>query len=62
MLAWLSQNLATIIISALLLLIVALILRKLWKNRKSGGACGCGCGDCNQSCPFSDKNGDAGGA
>lgn len=57
MLTFIMENLATIIISALLLLVVALIVRKLWRDRKQGG-CGCGCSsDCADSCPFTDNKG-----
>ena len=45
MLAWLSANLATILISAVLLVLLAFAVRYLVKARKNGGCAGCpGCG------------------
>ena len=47
MLAWLSANLSTIIISAVLLAIVIAISVYLINRKKSGkSACGCGCENC----------------
>lgn len=47
MLAWLSANLSTIIISAILLAIVIAISVYLINRKKSGkSACGCGCENC----------------
>ncbi len=47
MLEFLMSNLATIIVSILLLAIVGLIVRKLVRDRKKGkNTCGCGCKDC----------------
>ncbi|MCL2507609.1 MAG: FeoB-associated Cys-rich membrane protein [Oscillospiraceae bacterium] len=47
MLAFLSDNLATVLISAGLLLLVILIVRKLHKDRKAGrGGCA-GCEGCS---------------
>ncbi len=41
---------ATIIISVLLIAVVALIIAKLIKDKKSGkGGCGCGCENCAMS-------------
>lgn len=45
MLEWLVQNLATIVIGAVLLAAVILAVRSMVKTRKSGG-CHCGCSDC----------------
>ena len=45
--AWLSANLSTIIISAVLLAIVIAISVYLINRKKSGkSACGCGCENC----------------
>ena len=52
---WLVENLGTIVVSAALILIVALVIRKLIKDKKAGkhacgcdcGSCGCGCGSCS---------------
>ncbi len=47
MLAWLSANISTIIISLVLLLIVAAIIYKLVKDKKKGKhSCGCDCAHC----------------
>lgn len=41
---------ATIVISIILLCIVALIVRKMVKDKKNGkGGCGCGCEGCANS-------------
>ena len=45
--AWLSANLSTIIISAILLAIVTAISVYLINRKKNGkSACGCGCENC----------------
>ena len=50
MLAWISENIATIIISAVLTLVVAAIVISMIKNKKKGkSSCGCGCADCPMS-------------
>jgi hypothetical protein len=51
MLAFLSQNLPTIIIGLILAAAVVLILVKLIRDRKNGSSCNCGCGckDCPSS-------------
>lgn len=47
MINFLTQNLATIIISGILLLIVYAIIAQQIKNKKNGKtSCGCGCGGC----------------
>lgn len=47
MFAWLSENIATVIICAVLIAIVAAIIVKLIKDKKQGkSSCGCGCADC----------------
>lgn len=47
MLTWLSQNIATIILCAVLIAVVAGIIIHMIKNKKKGkSACGCGCADC----------------
>ena len=47
MLAWLSKNIATIIICLVLAVIVALIIFSLVKNKKKGkSSCGCNCAHC----------------
>jgi len=50
MLAWLLENIATIIICAVLTLVVAAIIVSMIKNKKKGkSSCGCGCADCPMS-------------
>lgn len=50
MLAWIMENIGTILISAVLLLVVVLIIRKLVKDKKKGkSSCGCNCAHCAMS-------------
>ena len=50
MLAWITENIGTILISAVLLLIVGLIIVKLVKDKKKGkSSCGCNCAHCAMS-------------
>lgn len=49
MLTVLRQNLATILIAGALVCVVALITRKMVRDRRSGASCNCGCG-CKE-CP-----------
>lgn len=50
MLIWLSRNLATVIICALLILVVAAIVAGMVKNKKQGkSSCSCGCSNCPMS-------------
>ena len=52
MIAWLSENIGTILICAALIVLVALIVRSLVRQKKQGkSSCGCNCG----SCPMSGK-------
>ncbi len=47
MLAWLSDNIGTIIVSLILICIVTAVIVKMVKDKKSGkGSCGCGCEHC----------------
>ncbi len=58
MLGWLSENIATVAVSAVLLAIVGLVIFKMIKDRKKGvGGCGCGCGGCAMS-EYCHKKGD----
>lgn len=53
MLAFISDNIATVIICAVLIAVVAAIIVGMAKNRKKGkSSCGCGCAECpmNGSC------------
>ncbi len=52
MLEWLAANAATIIISFILFVLMALAVRYLWKTSRSGGCVGCpecsgGCHGCS---------------
>ena len=50
MLTWIYQNLATIIISLIIVAIVAAIIISTVRNRKKGkSSCGCGCSNCPMS-------------
>lgn len=51
MLEWLSDNAGTLLISLLLILMVAAILRSMIKARKKGSSpCGCGAGSACAGC------------
>ncbi len=55
---WLSDHLATILICALLIAVVALILRSMIRARKSGkSSCGGDCAHCGGSCGGSSSPG-----
>lgn len=50
MLSWFSENIATIIICAVLFAVVAGIIVSMVKNKKKGkSSCVCGCADCPMS-------------
>ncbi len=45
--AWLMENMATIIISAVLVFVVAAILVSMIRSKRKGkSSCGCGCAGC----------------
>ncbi|MBS1402243.1 MAG: FeoB-associated Cys-rich membrane protein [Oscillospiraceae bacterium] len=47
MFLWIRENLATVVICAILVLMVAAILVRMVKNKRKGrSSCGCGCADC----------------
>ncbi len=58
MLEWLAANAATIVISAVLIVLLALAIRYIVKKRKNGGCVGCeacssskgGCSACHGGC------------
>lgn len=53
MLTWLSANLGTLIVLAVLLIVVGLIVRKMIVDKRSGrSTCSCGgsCGSCGGNC------------
>ena len=50
MFAWISANIGTIIICAVLVLIVAAIIFKLVRDKRKGkSSCGCNCAHCAMS-------------
>ena len=59
MLPWIQANIASIIITAVLLIIIALIVRRLVLDKKAGRhICGGSCSSCGGSCsgcPMQDK-------
>ncbi len=47
MLSTITDNIGTIIVGAVLAIIVILIIRKLYRDKKAGkSSCGCGCENC----------------
>lgn len=47
MLTWLMENMATIIISPVLVLVVAAIIVSMVRSKRKGkSSCGCGCAGC----------------
>ncbi len=50
MLAWITANLSTIIISLLLIVVCTAIIIKIRRDKKKGkSSCGCGCSGCAMS-------------
>ena len=53
MLSWITGNVATVVICAVLIAVVAAVIGKIVRDRKKGkSSCGCGCANCamNGSC------------
>lgn len=51
MLTFFNQNLGTIIVGALLLVVVTLIIRSMIKDKKAGkSSCGGNCAGCGMNC------------
>lgn len=47
MLAWMTENIATIIICAVLMAVVAVVVAGMVRDKKKGkSSCGCGCANC----------------
>lgn len=47
MLTWIMGNMATIIISVILMIVVAAIIASMVRNKRKGkSSCGCGCAGC----------------
>jgi hypothetical protein len=57
MLAFISENIANIIISAVLLIVIACIILSLIKKKKRTGSinCSCNCDECPKSQCFPDQ-------
>lgn len=58
MFAWIMENMATIIISAILIAVVAAIIAGMVRGKKKGkSSCGCGCASClsNSCCAMNDS-------
>ncbi len=50
MLAWISENIATIVICIVLIAAVTAIIVGMVRDKKKGkSSCGCGCADCPMS-------------
>lgn len=49
-LAAISSVVSTAAVGLIVLGIVALIVRSMWKKKKAGGSCGCGCSGCAHNC------------
>ena len=50
MVVWLTENAGTIVVSLILVAIVALAIRSIVKDKKSGkSSCGCNCSHCAMS-------------
>ena len=53
MITWIMENMATIIISAVLLLVVGAVIAGMVRGKRKGkSSCGCGCAGCamNDAC------------
>ncbi len=47
MLTWIMENMATIIISAILIVMVTAVIASMIRSRRRGkSSCGCGCAGC----------------
>lgn len=57
MLNWLIGNIATIIISLVLILIITSVIYKIIKDKKQGkSSCGCNCANCAMAGSCHEKN------
>lgn len=60
MIEWLAENIGTIAVSAIIVLVVVLIIRQLIRDKKAGrhscgGSCG-GCAGCSGCCGVHDEH------
>ena len=50
MFTWIMENMTTIIISAVLIIVVAAIIAGMVRNKRRGkSSCGCGCAGCSMN-------------
>ena len=57
MFTWIMENMATIIISAVLIIVVAAVIAGMVRRKRRGkSACGCGCADCAMNSACHPKN------
>ncbi len=50
MLAWIMENMATIVVSAILIFAVTVSIASMVRNKREGkSSCGCGCAGCAMS-------------
>lgn len=50
MILYLTQNYVSILIGTALLGVVVWIIVGMFKKKKNGGSCGCGCEGCSSEC------------
>ena len=52
--AWLMENLGTIIVAVIVVAVLSLVSIRMVRNKKQGkSTCGCGCGGCGSHCEHS---------
>lgn len=49
MMAWITDNISTLAIAAAVAVLFVLALISVFRRRKSGGSCSCGCENCMYS-------------
>lgn len=54
MIAWLTNNAVTIVVTAVLLIMIGLAVFSLMKDKKKKG-CVCNCSDCSMKCSCNKK-------
>lgn len=52
--ATISGTVSTAVIGIIVLTVIVLILRHMWKKKKAGGSCMCDCGSCAGGCHMKD--------